>query len=136
MASNTVSSLFPILQFPALGPKIPHSYKWRLRQFITTRLAETYHSKSLPVILSTPDHQYALGGYAPSGQNTDREEVYNQHFFNIGSFADSTAKFNVIFYKRPHGTEVRHYTYRTYLCIGTLNAVTDCLHKIMTAVPH
>jgi hypothetical protein len=100
-----------------------------------TRLAENYHSNSLPIILSTADHQHALGAYVPVGQDTDRRVVYDHHYFSLGSFDDTTAKFNAVFYKRPHGTGIHHYIYRTYLCVGTLNMVTSCLHEIMTLVP-
>ncbi|XP_071178720.1 uncharacterized protein [Mytilus edulis] len=100
-----------------------------------TRLAENYHNKHLPFILSTPDHNYALGAYTPQRQDTDIHENYDSHLFKGSNFAGATSKFNIVFYKRPHGTGVRQYVYRTYFCVGTLNDVTSCLHKIMTAVP-
>ena len=100
-----------------------------------TRLAENYHNKHLPFILSTPDHNYALGAYTPQRQDTDIHENYDSHLFKGSNFAGTTSKFNIVFYKRPHGTGVRQYVYRTYFCVGTLNDVTSCLHKIMTAVP-
>ena len=101
----------------------------------TTRLAENYHARHLPVIRSTPDHNHALGAYTPPGQDTDKHENYNSRFFKGSHFAGTTSKFNIVFYKRPHGTGVRQYVYKTYFCVGTLNDVTSCLHKIMTAVP-
>ena len=100
-----------------------------------TRLAEAYHSLHLPVILSTKDHQYAIGAYAPRGQDTDILEQYHKHYFKFSVFVNSTGKLNVVFLKRPHGTFSRNYVYRVYICIGTLNMVTDCLHQIMTLVP-
>ncbi|XP_063448261.1 uncharacterized protein LOC134727801 [Mytilus trossulus] len=73
--------------------------------------------------------------YTPQGQDTDIHENYDSHLFKGSNFAGTKSKFNIVFYKRPHGTGVRQYVYKTYFCIGTLNDVTSCLHKIMTAVP-
>ncbi|XP_056006096.1 uncharacterized protein LOC125658973 isoform X2 [Ostrea edulis] len=84
-----------------------------------------------PVVLSTHDNQYAVGVYTPPGQDSDVAVYYGVHVFRLGTFDNDTAKWNVVYRKfRTHGNQPVQYVYKTYICIGSLGMVSNCLHKI------
>ncbi|KAL3852767.1 hypothetical protein ACJMK2_016383 [Sinanodonta woodiana] len=97
---------------------------------------EGHNSDRVPIIMTTGDDKYAMGVYAPAGQDTDAYQYYGVAFFpQIQDFPGKTSKWNVVFRKRkPQNTST--YTYKTYLCVGDLNIVKDCLGKVIHAHPH
>ncbi|XP_062590330.1 uncharacterized protein LOC134251922 [Saccostrea cucullata] len=84
-----------------------------------------------PVVLSTHDNQYAVGVYTSPDQDSDIPVKYGAHVFQIGTFDNNTGKWNVVFRKyRTHGNQPVQYVYKTYICVGSLGMVSNCLHKI------
>ncbi|XP_046345345.2 uncharacterized protein LOC124125940 [Haliotis rufescens] len=93
------------------------------------------HTKSTwPPIYTTPDHKYALGVYAPDGQDTDMFMYYltGQH---DGNFANKTNSMHVVFRKRPFpDASPRHLAYVTYICVGNVDMVADCLRRLQNTL--
>ncbi|KAK3611309.1 hypothetical protein CHS0354_015726 [Potamilus streckersoni] len=101
-----------------------------------SRQVEGHNSDQVPIVMATADDKYAMGVYAPPGQDTDAYQYYGVSFFpEIRDFPGKTSKWNVVFRKgKPQNT--RTFTYKTYICVGDLNIVKDCLGKVIQAHPH
>ncbi|KAL3852768.1 hypothetical protein ACJMK2_016384 [Sinanodonta woodiana] len=97
---------------------------------------EGHNSDQVPIVMTTGDDKYAMGVYAPPGQDTDAYQYYGVSFFpEIQNFPGKTSKWNVVFRKRkPQNTTT--FTYKSYICVGNLAIVKDCLGKVIQAHPH
>ncbi|KAK7492186.1 hypothetical protein BaRGS_00016483 [Batillaria attramentaria] len=90
------------------------------------------HDNHKPTIVSTTDDQYALGAFCPPGQDTD------PFLYTVVTFANRNApqevtKLNVV-HRRPtlQPTDQEHVVnYHTYLCVGTVQDVAECLRILM-----
>ena len=93
-------------------------------------------SAHLPAVMLTPDNKFAVGVYAPPGQDSDRHMYYAMWNFG-GNFAQKTNKWNVVFMKNkyPDGSS-HHLTYTAYICVGDAQMVVNCLHKVHRTYPH
>ncbi|XP_033740947.1 uncharacterized protein LOC117327850 [Pecten maximus] len=107
-------------------------------RFNTKTLSLENHGSSLePPVVSTDDGQYAMGVYSPPGQDSDVFMYYGVSLRLGGtSFTGSTNKWNVVYRKSRFTSGVHHQVYKTYICVGTLNMVTGCLHTLIQDVPH
>ena len=93
-------------------------------------------SAHLPAVMLTLDNKFAVGVYAPPGQDSDRHMYYAMWNFG-GNFAQKTNKWNVVFMKNkyPDGSS-HHLTYTAYICVGDAQMVVNCLHKVHITYPH
>lgn len=141
ISNFTISNDFPTdidwIQLESPAVYMPFDFTEKYNYNIKSLVEEYYHSNHLPVVLSTQDGQYAMGGFAPDGQDVDMA-VSNgaTSFTHSGSYPSKTNKWNLVFRKSPFTDgDVHHLTYKSYICVGTLNMVSNCLHKIISAVP-
>ena len=96
----------------------------------------THITGIIPVAMGTEDGHYVIGVYAPSGQDTAHPQYYGTYpLLNIHSFAGSTSKLSMVFSKRKP-VKTTTYTYTTYLCVGSLHMVKDCLTKVSRQHQH
>ncbi|XP_061197111.1 uncharacterized protein LOC133205337 [Saccostrea echinata] len=96
---------------------------------------EIHKTDNHPVVLSTHDNLNAVGVYTPPGQDSDIPVKYGAHVFRLGTFDNDTGKWNVVYRKyRTHGNQPVQYVYKTYICVGSLGIVSNCLHKIMQMI--
>lgn len=94
-------------------------------------------TRHIPVAMGTEDGRYVIGVYSPHGQDTVQQEIYGTHhlFQNDDSFAGSTTMFNIVFtIRKPAHTKT--FTYKTFLCVGSLHLVKDCMTKVVRQHPH
>ena len=86
-----------------------------------------------PVVLSTPDGQYAMGVYSPAQPSPGFESV------GYGRFAFPAArvtKWNTVFRLRnPQGIPAGGYTFRNYVFVGTKASVEHDLRELIPARP-
>jgi len=85
-----------------------------------------------PLVVSTPDQQYAMGVYAPPHQDTDEIMYYGKFQFPSGTYPAATNKWNLVFRKHPFAAGSSHdLHYTCYICVGTVNDVTSCIRALM-----
>ena len=93
----------------------------------------------IPIAMGSDDGGYVTGVYAPPGQHSVQHQFYGIHNshqpFQNHSFPGSFSMFNVVFTIRKPVHPVT-YTYKTYLCVGTLQLVRDCMTKVVRHYPH
>ncbi|XP_076445892.1 uncharacterized protein LOC143283532 [Babylonia areolata] len=106
------------------------------------------YQRAKPVVMSTPGGRYAMGVYAPPGQDHDRPLQYMTWTFHMPTVTDSTNKWSVVMRKNSSSflstdSELppimsqpaahRHVlAYDVYACIGTVDDVVECLMTLMT----
>ncbi|XP_071087217.1 uncharacterized protein [Haliotis cracherodii] len=92
------------------------------------------YSSKYPVILATSDHRHAMGVYSPEGQDTDAH-FYNGALFG-SAFGSGTSKWGSGFRKKafPNGS-LHKLSYVTYICVGNLDQVTQCVRKLHATYP-
>lgn len=86
-----------------------------------------------PVILATSDNKYAMGAYAPEGQDSDQPHLYSAHTFST-AFASGSTKWGAGFRKTYHKGHHK-YSYVTYICVGDVNRVAQCLRHVHSQYP-
>jgi hypothetical protein len=86
--------------------------------------------QNLPVILATPDGQYAMGVYSPDLPDPKYPSTgYGRFRFNLpGPPENSTVKWNCVFRRSP--VPAGSYNFRCYSIVGTLQQVTSGMDKL------
>jgi len=86
--------------------------------------------QNLPVILATPDGQYAMGVYSPDLPDPKYPWAgYGRFRFNLpGPPENSTVKWNCVFRRSP--VPAGSYNFRCYSIVGTLQQVTSGMDKL------
>lgn len=138
----TISSDWPsgyhFMQFEAptgyMSPDFSSEYRFDPHSSQLTKNLATEH---MPLVFATPDGQYAMGAYAPTGQDASRGVGYDRfQFLNI-PYADATVKWNVVFRNQPLALGQSHvFHFKSYICIGNLDMVTRCMRDIHAQHPH
>lgn len=92
------------------------------------------YNNRLPVVMSTPNDQFAMGVYVPPGQDTDEfQYIGTAHFPNSVKPA-ATNKWNVVFRKHTFATGSSHVlNYTAYICVGNVNQVVACINTLTRA---
>ena len=92
-----------------------------------------------PIAMGTHDGRYVTGVYFPPGQHY----VYRQ-FYGIHSpfqppqgleFPGSFSMFHAVITIRKPAHDMR-YTFKTYLCVGNLSLVRQCMTRVVRHHPH
>ncbi|XP_046559949.1 uncharacterized protein LOC124268967 [Haliotis rubra] len=93
------------------------------------------YASGQPVVLATSDLKHAMGAYAPTGQDTDEPHYYSGIVFG-SAFPSGTSKWGSVFRKKafPHGSSNKLF-YVTYICVGSLDQVSECLKKLHATYP-
>ncbi|KAA3643215.1 MAG: hypothetical protein DWQ07_22120 [Chloroflexi bacterium] len=86
------------------------------------------HYTKLPVILATPDGEYAMGAYT-----AEDIEIYSILFYDIPNPADRTNKWNIVIREEPAPAGV--YTYQTFAVVGTLEEVQAAMSELYRLHP-
>jgi hypothetical protein len=108
-----------------------YSYDPTTRRLSDMSVTSGKQARSLiPVVVSTPDHNLALGLYAPTispGSNTGTSKAS----YVIGNFTDKKSpatKLNCDFYRQP--IQPITYSFTCYLLVGNLSDVTDGINAL------
>ena len=121
--------------FEALTAYMPPEFSEFLAYDPATRatvpLTDGPGEQTLPVILSTPDHRFAMGVYSPGlPQKAHPTSGYGRfRFLNNPKIANwNTVKWNAVYREAP--APRGRYHYRCYVAIGTLEDVRRTLEQL------
>ena len=87
-----------------------------------------FHLTNLPVILATPDGEYAMGAYT-----TEAIEYYSILFYDIPNPDDRTNKWNMVLLEQP--APAGAYTYQSFAVVGTLAEVQSAMSELFALEP-
>lgn len=96
----------------------------------TNNLANGEYNK--PIIISTPDGQYAMGIYSPE---IPKNEIWGQGYGQFQFPNQGTSKWN--FVRRILNIQQNTtYTFKSYICVGTLENVRYTLSQLTSIYPN
>lgn len=113
------------------------SKKYNFNKATSSMYAYQHHT--VPVALSTPDGSVAMGVYAPEGQNNAHDgHIHYEGGQGLGgsSYIGGTNKWSVVFRRPRFESGINHQVYKTYICVGTLDMVSNCLRELVHYYPH
>jgi hypothetical protein len=118
-----------------LPPEFSEFWVINLESGELQRLPEGNEEQNRPIIISTPDEQFALGVYSPElPQRSWPMRGYGQRR-NFGDrVGQSTTKWNCVF--RKNGPSAGPHTFRCFAAIGTLPDVKNAILDLRRLYPN